>query len=292
MTAIWLPLTLLCALALATSDALTKKALPGRDEYLVLWLRLLLALPFLLIPLAFIPIPDLGPDFLPTVLLALPLEALAAICYIRALKLSPLSLTLPFLALTPVFLLVVPFLVLGERISAGGAIGILLVAIGAYLLHFDKARCNWLEPFRAIGRERGSLYMILVALIYSVTSTLGKKAIGASSPLFFAACYFPALTLILTPPALRGGIISGPKPAATRLLRAMLLPACCYGVMVLTHMTAISIAPVAYMISVKRLSLLIGIYYGHRLFGEPGIRERALGTAVMIAGVTLIAWAP
>jgi drug/metabolite transporter (DMT)-like permease len=288
MTGIWLPLTLFCAFSLATSDALTKKALASHNEYLIAWLRLLLTLPLLLVPLAFIPVPTLGKDFYSAVLIALPLETAATLFYIRALKVSPLSLTLPFLAFTPVFLLIIPFLLLGERITLAGGIGILLIAAGSYTLNLGEARKGFLAPFRAIRRERGALYMIIVAFLYSITSTLGKKAIAASSPLFFAACYFPAVVLLLTPFAIYYGRQEMKGMKKNHALRSALLPAFFYAVMLITHMIAISMAPVAYMISIKRLSLLIGVFYGHLLFKEKGIRERPLGTVLMLAGVVLI----
>jgi len=284
----WFPLTLLCAFSLATSDALAKRALERHSEYMIVWLRLVLATPFLLLALIFVPIPRPAPEFYPAFLLALPLEAVASLLYIRALKLSPLSLTLPFLALTPVFLLIVPFLLLGERITAFGAIGVLLIAVGTYVLNLGTARNGLLEPFRIVLREKGAHCMIGVALIYSVTSTLGKQAVVASSPVFFAALYFPVLALLLTPVVLhrsgdefRGMLHSGVLPAA-------LWPALFYAVMVLTHMIAISMTQVAYMISVKRLSLLMGVLYGYFLFREAGIGGRFAGTAVMLAGVVLI----
>src|SRR5512138_3588176 len=119
MSILWFPLTLFCAFSLATSDALTKKALAARhNEYLIAWFRLLLMMPLLGILLVALPAPKLAPEFMPTILMALPLELLALILYFKALKLSPLGLTVPFLALTPIFLLVIPHLVLGERVSA------------------------------------------------------------------------------------------------------------------------------------------------------------------------------
>jgi drug/metabolite transporter (DMT)-like permease len=50
----WVVFTLICALSLATADALTKKALRDTDEYVVGWLRLLIAVPPLLAVLFFI----------------------------------------------------------------------------------------------------------------------------------------------------------------------------------------------------------------------------------------------
>ena len=51
---------------------------------------------------------------------------------------------------------------------------------------------------------------------------------------------------------------------------------------------ALKLGPVAYAISVKRLSLLIGIAYGYLLFREAGIRERLAGGLLMLLGFVLI----
>ncbi len=292
MTAPWIPLSLLCAVSLATSDALAKRALRRHNDYLILWLRLLLASPFLLAVLPFIPIPRPAPGFYRATFMALPLEVLAGILYIRALKLSPLSLTLPLLALTPLFLLVVPFLLLGERLSPSGTAGVLLIAGGAYLLNIGGIREGLLEPLRATLRDRGARCMLGVALIYGITSTLGKQAIAASSPLFFAAVYVTLLALLLTPLALRnlpGGIRGAISSGA---VREAILPALFYALMVLTHMSAIAMTKVAYMISLKRLSLLMGVLYGHLLFREQGIGGRLAGTLLMLCGVALISLYP
>ncbi len=101
MTYTWVLLALLSAFALATSDALTKKALVTGNEYLVAGFRLLFSLPLLFLFLFFIPFPEPDREFYKAFAIALPLEAAAMVLYIKALKISPLSLTLPFLSLTP-----------------------------------------------------------------------------------------------------------------------------------------------------------------------------------------------
>ena len=285
MIPLWLPLTLTSAFFLATSDALTKKALAGHNEYLVTWLRLLPALPLFLMTLPFIAIPRLGAEFFTCSLGALPLEALALFLYTKALKLSPLNLTLPLLSFTALLLLVVPYLILGERISPCGAAGVMLIGSGGYLLNSRPGPGGVLAPFRALLRERGSLCMLGVAVIYSVTSTLGKRAIAASSPLFFAACYLPALVLIITPVALYRGRGELGAMARNGTVRASALPALCYAVQVVAHVYAVNLTNVAYMIAVKRTSLLFGVLYGRYLFQERG---GLLATLIMLSGVILI----
>jgi drug/metabolite transporter (DMT)-like permease len=80
-----------------------------------------------------------------------------------------------------VFSALTGFLFLGERISADGFAGILLVVLGAYLLNFEFADRGGLKallaPVSAIIHHRGSRLMLSVAVIYSVTSVFGKGAL-------------------------------------------------------------------------------------------------------------------
>jgi drug/metabolite transporter (DMT)-like permease len=285
---VWVLFALVCAFSLATSDALIKKALPDQNEYIVAWLRLVFALPLLLPLLFIIPIPRLDSDFFITILIALPLEITAVVLYIKALKLSPLSLTLPFLSLTPVFLIIIPRVILGETLSFSGILGVILIAAGGYLLNIRDLKKGILEPFYAIGREKGSVYMIIVALIYGFTSTLGKKAILDSSPLFFSVSYYTLLTIALTPLVLLQGRQEFSKIYRSGTLRSCVLPGLLYAVTNITHVMAISMTKVAYMISVKRLSLVIGVYYGYLFFKEAEIQGRLAGTALMVAGFAMI----
>jgi drug/metabolite transporter (DMT)-like permease len=288
MENLWVLLALISALLLATSDALSKKALVAHDEYVIAWLRLLLSLPLLLACLPFVEVPRLDKEFYTAFLTALPLEVAALILYTKALKTSPLSLTLPFLSLTPVFLIIIPFILLGEKISLAGAAGVLCIAAGGYTLNIGKFRESVWAPFIAIRKEKGALYMIIVALIYSFTSVLGKSAIGHSSALFFAITYYIVLFLVFTPVALYKSGREMRRVLSSGAVRAMVLPGILDAVMNITHMTAMGLTKVAYMISVKRLSLLIGVYFGYLFFKETGIRERLLGTALMLTGFVLI----
>ena len=205
----WVLAALLAAVSSATSDALSKRLLAHRNEYAVAWLLQLFSLPFLWLLLLLHPAGLPSRDFYLTIAAGIPLEATAIILYIKALKCSPLSLTLPFLSLSPLFLIANSYLILGESVSVAGASGILLIVTGGYILHIKDFRSGYLRPFVRIAREKGSVYMILVALLYSFTSTLGKKAISLSSPFFFLAIYTSVVAIILAPLALRQTVREG-----------------------------------------------------------------------------------
>ncbi|MBI5599886.1 MAG: DMT family transporter [Deltaproteobacteria bacterium] len=280
----WLFFAFLSAFALSTADALSKRALRRTDEYAIMWVREGYALPFLAFSFLFVPVPRLDVAFYLSVALLVPLEVLALILYVKAIRLSPLSLSVPFMALSPVFILFIAFFTLGERPSSSGILGVALIASGAYLLNASASRHGILGPVKEIWKEKGSVLMIIVALIYSVTSTVGKIAVEHSSPVFFGFFYPLVLTAVLTFVVAWKGRL---REVASRP-GAFLIIGLFTAIMIVSHFMAISMIDVAYMISIKRTSLLISVLYGKFLFKEENIKERLLGSAVMISGVALI----
>ncbi|OGW51683.1 MAG: hypothetical protein A2Z50_07365 [Nitrospirae bacterium RBG_19FT_COMBO_42_15] len=282
----WFYYALITAFSQATSDAITKKTLQRADEYIVAWFRLLSSVPYLLIIFFIIEIPSVDSTFWTALITALPLEIVALILYIKALKESPLSLTIPFLAFTPVFLILTSFLILGELPDKSGAAGVIFITAGAYSLNLHMKKKGLLKPIMAIIKERGSLMMLIVSFIYSITSSLGKLAILHSSPIFFGAVYFIILALAFTPIVMfksrnnLGQIIKNYKYFG--------FLGFFHSLMVITHMVAMSLTQVTYMIAVKRTSLLFSAGYGYFLFKEEKMRERLLGSILMIIGVALI----
>ncbi len=282
----WFTYALLCALLLATADVCAKKALGRVDEYLVAWGRLVCAAP-LVVPLApWREVAGLAPQFWLILLILLPFEITAIIFYNRALKTSDLSITTPFLGLTPLFLAATAFVVLGERLSFAGLIGIVLVVAGTYMLNVSRVRRGLLAPVAAIARNPGSRLMVLVALLYSITALLGKMAAQTAGPLLFAALYLLIMVVALSPAALRVARVDALKKAFRNPWFLLLGP--CYGLMMICHLNAIVLVEASYMIAVKRSSLLFAIIYGRLIFKEQGFRERIAGGLVMIAGIVCI----
>jgi drug/metabolite transporter (DMT)-like permease len=282
-------LSLLSAFSAATADALTKGRCAHLTPYGMGLTRLLYTLPWLALcwPL----VPEVSPDpvFYRCVAAAVPLELLAFVWYMKAIRTSPLSLCIPLLAFTPVFLVGTGWVLLGEVPRPGGLLGILLVVAGSYVLSFSETRRGLLGPFRAIWAEPGPRRMLGVSALYAVTAPLGKLAVLHSHPLYFACFYFtvlPAAMLLLLPFQGRN------RPKGRLLARpgAGLPVGLAMAVMVVSHMAAIVRIPAAYMITLKRTSLLFSVLYGAIWFREERIRERLAGALVMVAGVALIGW--
>jgi drug/metabolite transporter (DMT)-like permease len=287
----WLPLTLLCAFSLASADALIKGALTDYSARELAFVRLTLS-GLLVSPLLW------GHSFsgLPLAFwlwvgAIVPIEILAMLFYNRAIRDYPLSQTLPYLAFTPVFVTLTGYLLLGESVSAQGLVGILLVVAGAWLLNFRlvswRAWRSWLSPLIHIFHHPGSLMMLGVALLYSITSVGSKGAMQYMAPELFGPFYFLLVGLALVP--LLGLGTPGRLQRIWRKPLPVLGTAALMGLMLITHFIALQRVEVAYMIAVKRTSLLFGMVYGALLFKEPGLGGHLLAGVVMLGGVALIA---
>ena len=281
---LWILFAFITAFALSTADALSKRAMTQSNEYVIAWVREGYALPFIAIAFFFIPIPNLDTTFWISVLILLPLEITALILYVKAIKLSPLSITIPFMALSPVFIIVIAFFLLGERPDTSGFVGILLITIGTYLSNAKASNIGLLGPIKAIANEKGSVLMVIVAVIYSITSTIGKIAVQHSSPIFFGFFYPLLLTVVLS-------MVVGVKGILPHVISrpvTFLIIGIFTAIMILSHFLAISMADVAYVISIERTSLIFSVLYGRLIFKEINVTERLLGSILMLAGIVSI----
>jgi len=226
--------------------------------------------------------PSVQPEFFTALAIGVPLEVIATLTYMKSLQCSPLSLTIPFLSFTPVFMLITSPLILGEFPTWIAAIGILFIVAGTYTVNIGSVSEGIFAPFKAISRERGSSLMLLTALIFSVTSVYGKVGAIASSPLFFGAVYYSITASVLLIPVLIRG-------EQRYLLRpALILIGAFTGVSIISQMVGITLIQVSYFISLKRISLLFSIILGWLLLKERNIRERLFGGILMVIGVIVI----
>jgi len=289
----WVVIALLCAFSLALADAFSKRWLGHLPTPTLTLVRaalpgvvLLPALPWVLAHTNLVQLPF---SFWGWLLAAMPLEVLAISLYTRAIQASPLSQTLPYMALTPVLTVMTGWVLLGESVSGPGLLGILLVAAGTWGLNLEHAGWHprtWLSPFRAMLRQRGARLMLAVASIYAVTAALSKGAVNYMDGLAFGVVYFVALSVaafawfgLRHPKAVAASFKAGP---AGWLVAALL------AFMVVTHFWAQAQTSAAYMIAVKRTSVLFGILLGAWMFREARLGQHLGAVLLMVLGVALV----
>jgi len=284
----WVFLSLLSAFSLASADALSKRFFSDLSAYEMGLIRLLYVFPWLIAACFFIPWTKPDTVFFLCLVVGLPLEALAFYGYMQALKEAPLSLSLPFLAFTPAFIVLTGWMLLGETVSLTGLLGIFLIVAGSYCLNIFSIAQGYLAPFKAIFKARGSRTMLLVSFIYSLTAPIGKLGILHSNPYVFGVIYYASFILCMAAflPFSPGAKVENLN---MRPMKALILGAV-VAVSIFSHWVAISQVQAAYMIALKRTSLLFGVLYGAFWFKEEKIRERLIGAGLMLIGVFCIGW--
>ena len=282
----WFIPAILTAIATASQDAWVKKWFSHLNPVEMFVLPLLFGLPLMLLTLAFVPVPPLDTIFYASFAASLPLNALPFILYMKAIRETPLSLSLPYLAFTPVFMIPTGYLFLGELPGFWGMIGIATVCAGSYVLNIDAKRWSLFDPFKAVFRETGSWIMLIVAFLFSFSSVVGKLAIMHSSVMFFQMSFFATLGILLTILFGLAGRLSLRRMAASPGQGAVA------GVLLYLHIFfhgfAIAMTKAAYMISIKRMSILVGVIYGGWFFHEENIVIRFAGSLMMVAGAGII----
>jgi drug/metabolite transporter (DMT)-like permease len=131
--------------------------------------------------------------------------------------------------------------------------------------------------------------MLVVSILYSITGSMIKVGINNSSPLFYGAVYFVIFSFAYAPIGLRNiRTTSSHVMQGKRIPWMLLIAGGLMFISLVTHMVSVSMTEVAYMVSVKRSSLLFGVLMGYMFFKETNIRQRFLGTFLMLLGFILI----
>jgi len=279
-------LTLVTAILIAAADALSKKAAATQSAYLISFSRWIFAMPVLtLVTMQAKSSVSISAEVIIYIVILIPLEILAMILYVKAIAQYDLSITVPLLSLTPLFLLVTGYLFLGETITPLGIAGMLVLLSGIYLMNLSTLREGLLAPFKSVLTNHGSLLVIIVAIIYTVTSTLGKKVVLLTDSAFFSFWYILILSIGIIP------VIywKGESPLHVfKKFKINFLIGTLVGLSAFSLFTAYNYAPVAYVIAIKRTSIIFSVLLGRLMFHEPAFGKRALGAGLAFAGVVLM----
>ena len=282
----WLILGIFTAFFEAVKDVFGKQNLKKSDEYVVAWSLAFFSVIFLTPWVIYTGIPELNTQFWFSLLIGGSINAVTTLLYIKAIKVSDLSLTVPLVALTPLFMLLTSPLIVGEYPNFFDYIGILLIVAGSYLLNIKEKSQGYLAPFKALLNEPGPKFMLIVAFLWSITSNFDKIGVKNSSPIFWLFSLFGTMTILLLPVLLQ----KTPNPSRKIIKQLPMLAAMGFfnAIGVLCQMQALTLTLVVQVIAIKRTSVLMGVLFGHFIFKEKDIQQRLLGAGIMILGVFFI----
>jgi len=214
------------------------------------------------------------------------INIVAVILYHRAINKGEISTVVPMLSFTPLFLLVISPLIVNEFPDLLGMVGLILIVIGSYLLNINPSVHGFFTPLKSLVKNKGTRYMLIVSFIWAISANYDKIGIQQSSPLqyiiFVNLFVFTGVSSVLFFKK-KAKLIKQAKENK-HIIYVGLFTALGF----IFQMTALSLTLVAYVISLKRMSGMITVFFGAIFFKEQNIREKMLGSLIMFLGVLLI----
>ncbi|MGI6184281.1 MAG: EamA family transporter [Candidatus Fimadaptatus sp.] len=201
------------------------------------------------------------------------------LCYFRALQLGDINKVVPIDKSSTILTIIMAFIFLREPVSLPQIVGIVLIAIGTFMMIERR------DVAPAARRGRGWLmYAVGSAVFASLTSILGKVGIsGVESNLGTAirTCVVLAMAWVMV-------FIKGKQRCVRDIPRRELGFICLSGLATgaswLCYYRALKDGPASIVAPIDKLSILITVAFSYLVFGEKLSKRSGIGLAAIVAG--------
>ncbi len=220
------------------------------------------------------------------------LSAAAFLYVMLSIKNLELSEALPLLALTPAFVAISGIFFINDSLTSVEWLGIMLMVAGTYILEIKKGSKNLFEPFKVIFNSKKYSYILIALILFTITSLLDRVLLRSYNlpPYTFMAFQQLFYALIFTVIVLvRYKNISMPiKEVNKKIFYLIILVSLFTVVYRYTQIEATKLAPVALVLSVKRISVLMAIIFGGKLFKDANLYRRIIAAVIILIGAAIL----
>ena len=199
------------------------------------------------------------------------------------------SFLAPLLAIAPLVSILPDWLFTGALPHGVGWLGVGLTVFGTMTLSRSEARRF---DLRRLFTREDALCALGAAVTFGFLAAIDRRVtreVGVSAYITaIYLCQAPLTVLLLRVrhPGVLTAAAATPGVALTLVLHAAFASAS-----IAMQLTALMLAPVAYVNSVRQLSTVFTVLLGRVLFGEPGLRHRLAGAVLMGAGAAVLLFA-
>ena len=209
-----------------------------------------------------------------------------------AYKEGDLSHVYPIMRSSPALVLVIAVFLLGEQVSAQGVVGILLVAVGVYIINMKQiSGAELLAPVKSIAHDRSTQFAFLTLISVAFYSIVDKMAVNYIHPilfaflhLFFGMCYYtPYIVFTRNVAQIKKEWSSG----ALRIIMSGIIGIVGYAFI----LVAFTIERVSYIVGLRQTSIVFAVLMGSHFLKEKHQGIRLTGALIIFAGGFLISLA-
>jgi drug/metabolite transporter (DMT)-like permease len=231
---------------------------------------------------------DWAASLLPVLVLGI-LGAVGEALFMYGLRGTDLSLATPLLALTPVVAGVFDYLLFGHLPSSTGALGVVIIMLGAYLLSVKRPlRKNVLMPLIRLFTDRGCRYILLAVLIGGLLFVGQKIGFPHSSPVLFVTFTLVVNWIIFAVLAFRFGFIVRDTVFNARTAAVIFGTGLTWAGGITLVCCSFHYTLAAYASGGQQLQIPAAIILGAVFFGEESFKQRLIAGLLMGIGVIVM----
>jgi drug/metabolite transporter (DMT)-like permease len=215
----------------------------------------------------------------------------AFLCVMISLKNLEISNALPLLALTPGFVAIFAFILLGESLKFIEIIGLILLITGTFILE-NKNSKNFFLTFIVFFKSKYHRIILLALLLFTASSILDKfllirlnlspLSLTAIQHIYFAFL-FSLLYLFFKNKENAAPIKIKKENFGWILLISIITIGYRY-----TQLVAVSLASVALVLAIKRTSVFWATVIGGKIFNDKDLLKRSIAAILILIGTILI----
>jgi len=218
------------------------------------------------------------PVFVGITLLTVLITAFATVIRLRLIKEEDLSLTTPWLGAIPLFVVLWSVIIYHDIPNAASLLGIVLVCFGAFTINLQGKK---------LQMKKSSLWMLLIAGLLGLTTSVDKIAIGASSAITYSVIWTIASA------ALMYGVAKNKSQKVMIMDKHLIIQAVLWVVEFFFQMIAVqSVSQIAsgptYVKTLTMLNIVITTVISSLVFKEKERKKRILSAVMIFTGAVIV----
>lgn len=294
----WFPLSLLALLMLTARRSTEKKAAKNIDTMALTWLQQAMAMPFIIATLFFAKFywpGQLPAHFWLLISVYVILSSFDLYLYFKALSMADISYVAPLLSLVTVGNIAGAYIVLGQKPSALGLFGAVLIMSGAYLNSLAKKH----EKTNTKGNRLALLLILVHVVLFGYYANLEVSILRLSNPTsynFYTSVLSIPLVIIVSALIVRqrkqhyDNYWHTVKTSVRQHVWPLTVIGVTYTINLLaTYQAKLDSPNAGYVGAIKSASVLPIVLIGLLFFREKIVRLQWAGLVLIIAGIAFIA---
>jgi drug/metabolite transporter (DMT)-like permease len=216
---------------------------------------------------------------------------LAFLCVMISLKNLEISNALPLLALTPGFVAVFAFFILGESLKSIEVVGLMLLIVGTFILESKNIK-EFVLPFNVFLKSKYHRFIILALLLFTASSIMDKLlliklnltpiSLTAFQHIYFAILFSIIFLFFRSKEKISSASLNKDSIGWITLISVLTIG---YRY---TQIVAVSLASVALVLAIKRTSVFWATVIGGKLFNDKDLLKRSVAAILILIGAILI----